>query len=336
MTHSAATAVTVTLDDRLRLMAAALAGTNFPETAQHRKRHHAHAHARMTLKYLRDNGYHTHPALVTLQGLLDQNAPLEALFTLALSCELPGMRLAQPPQWMPPGWNTQLWDFFQTAQLAQFWQDQGTAWENAQAQASKVFAKVHFHEFLTPFLGDIAEEFAFMPNISYPADDELGIRVGRQIIAIIPPPQAWGDSPPWAYDEETMLTHSYRGAIAQYARVLLTTYLRQHAAQVSEATKKELPVTDQFKALHPEWEDQFIALFIAAAVGMYLEDYVSEVEYKAYLLMERKVRGMTILPATVSVLRRYLQERGNKYETLADFLTVFPAQLRVAKKIVAM
>ena len=65
--------------------------------------------------------------------------------------------------------------------------------------------------------------------------------------------------------------------------------------------KTELPVSDQFRALHPTWEEQFISLFVAAAVAMYLEDYVSESEAKAYVLLERKARGMQILPGTVSV-----------------------------------
>jgi len=41
------------------------------------------------------------------------------------------------------------------------------------------------------------------------------------------------------------------------------------------------------------------------------------------------------LPGTVSVMRRYLQEvGGGKYRNLAEFLPVFPKQLRVARKIV--
>lgn len=336
MSHITTTAVTITLDDRLRLMATALAATSFPEVAQQRRRHHAHAHARATIKYMHENGYRTHPAIQTLQGLLDQNTPLEALFTLMMFFDPTTFDIAHPPRWMPAGWNRQLKDFCETCKLHDYWVNNRTPWENAEAQAQKVFASVHFKEFLLPFLGEIQEDLLFMPNICYPADDEIGIRVANQLIAIIPPPQAWGDSPPWAYDEETMLQHSYRAALAAYGRLLLTAYLRTNAEKVQEAAKKELPVTDQFKALHPEWEDQFIGLFIAAAVAMYMEDYVSEAEAKAYLVMEKKARGMTILPATISVLRRYLQERGNRYESLADFLNVFPSQLRVAKKIVTM
>jgi len=45
---------------------------------------------------------------------------------------------------------------------------------------------------------------------------------------------------------------------------------------------------------------------------------------------------MAMLPGTVSVMRRYLQEvgKGGKYNNLIEFLPYFPIQLRVAKKIV--
>jgi hypothetical protein len=182
----------------------------------------------------------------------------------------------------------------------------------------------------------VREAFVFMPNISYPTDQEVGVRLAKELVCVAPPPMAWGDSPPWPFDEETLLTHSYRAALTQYARFLLSSYLRASPDRLAEAQKTELPVGDQFRALHPTWEDQFISLFVAAAVAMYLEDFVSEAEAKAYVLMEHKARGMTILPGTVSVLRRYLQELGNKYETLLDFLPIFPKQLRIAKKIVTL
>jgi hypothetical protein len=89
-------------------------------------------------------------------------------------------------------------------------------------------------------------------------------------------------------------------------------------------------------AEYPSWEEQFIALFKSAVVAIYLEDFMNPTEARGYMLMEKKVHNMTILPGTISVLRRFLQEKGNRYETLADFLTVFPAQLRVAKRIITM
>lgn len=330
------TRVRVLLDDRIRLLSAALAATDFPDTAQQRKRHHAHAHARATRKYMHNNGLTEHPAIQALQGLLDTSAPLEALYTLMLHFSWPGLDVPAMPKWAPPDWNKQLWDFYETAKLGAFWEQATTAWDSAEAQSLKVFETVHFKEFLKPFLGEIEETLIFSPNICYPADDEVGIRVQDKLVAITPPPQAWGDSPPWPYDDESMMTHSYRAALSQYGRLLLISYLREHADAVQDAARRDLPVGEQFKAIHPTWEAQFIGLFIAGAVAIYLEDYVNPAEAKAYVVMEKKARGMTILPGTISVLRRYLQEYGNKYNTLADFLSVFPRQLRVAKKIVTL
>jgi len=329
--------VRIILDDRIRLISAALAATTFPEHAQQHKRHHAHAHARATMKYLRNRHLDQHPAIVALQGLLEHGAPLEAFYTLLMHLSWPGLDIHALPKWVPQNWNKLLWDFYEKAELEAYWAKNQKPWSDAQAQAERVFAAVHFKEFLKPFVGEIAEEFIFMPNICYPADYEVGIRVGQQLISIVPPPLAWGESPPWPYDEESMQAqHTFRAALTQYCRLLMLAYLRANTDKVKEAAEKEMPVSEQMQAQYPTWEEQFIKLFVSAAVAIYLEEHVSPAEARGYMLMEKKVHNMTILPGTVSVLRRYLQEHGNRYETLADFLSVFPAQLRVAKKIMTL
>jgi len=331
------TPVTIIIDDRIRLMSAALAATNFPQTAQERKRHHAHAHARALIKHLAEREMKKHPAIVALQGLLDEGTPLEALFTLVMSFAWPKLAAADTPKWMPEGFNTQLWDFYEKADLANYFAEGSKIWETAESQAKRVFENVYFKDTIEPFLGSVSEDFVFMPNILWPADRDIGIRVGNQLIAIVPPALAWGESPPWPYDEDSMLAiHVYPSALSQYARILLMTYLREHAEKVSVAVEKELPVGDIMAAEYPSWEEQFIALFKSAVVAIYLEDFMNPTEARGYMLMEKKVHNMTILPGTISVLRRFLQEKGNRYETLADFLTVFPAQLRVAKRIITM
>lgn len=331
------TPVRIVIDDRIRLMSAALAASHFPEKAQERKRHHAHAHARATIKYMQERQLNQHPAIVNLQGLLDQAVPLEALFAFIMTLSFPNLDGETFPAWMPEGWNKQLWDFYQKADLGTFWKDNqhSKAWETAEAQAQNAFKQVFFKTVLEPFVGEIPEEFVFMPNICYPADHPLAFRVGNQIMVLVPPPLAWGESAPWPYDEDTRIgEHTYPAALSQYAKVLMLTYLRQHPEKVAEASAKDLPVEEQIKALYPTWEEQFVALFMSAVVAIYLEDHLNPTEARGYMLMEKKVRNLTILPGTVSVLRRYLQERGHKFQELADFLVVFPVQLRVAKKIV--
>jgi hypothetical protein len=334
---SQSTPVNIILDDRLRLISSALAATNFPEQAQAKKRHHAHAHARAMVKHMQDREMGKHPAIIALQGMLDSGMPIEALFTLAMSFEWTGLKVATLPEWVPKGWNEQLWDFYQKAKLEQLWKGASHSWDNAKAEAENVFADVHFKDLLSEFVGEIELDFAFAPNLAWPADREVGIQTSNALISIVPPPLAWGESPPWPYDEETRLgEHTYPAALTQYARLLMLNYLRTHADEITEATQQDLPISDELKLRYPTWEDQFIALFQSAVVAIYLEDYISPTEAKGFMMMEKRIRHMMEVPGTVSVLRRYLQEKGKRYHTLAEFLNIFPKQLRVAKRIITL
>ncbi|MEM9954262.1 MAG: hypothetical protein AAF846_21815 [Chloroflexota bacterium] len=335
---SSPTPVKIMLDDRLRLMSSALAATDFPQKEQEKKRHHAHAHARAVIKHMQDRNMQAHPAIVNLQGMLNQGVPIEALFALAMYLQWPNLNAPALPDWIPPDWNKQLWDFYQKSQIGLIWQAADKAWQSSTSESERVFTEqVYFKELLERFIGKIDEEFIFVPNLLWPANREVGIRVENKLISIVPPPLAWGESPPWPFDEETRLAeHTYPMALSQYARLLMLSYLRANADQLGDATDKDLPISDELKVQFPTWEDQFLALFKSAVVAIYLEDYINPTEAKGFMLMEKRIRKMTELPGTVSVLRRFLQEKGNRYDTFAEFLSVFPAQLRVAKKIVTL
>lgn len=327
--------VIVKLDDRIRLVSAVLSVTNYPDKAQKLKPHGTHMHARATRKYLQTLS--THPAVLATQNLLDAGTPLEALFALVSLMSWPDLKIKALPTWVPPNYNNHLRDFYEKADLKHLWERDSDLWSKATTQTQKVFEKMQIRQFFADFLDDVPETFTFIPNISYPTDYDIGFKLGDQLFAIIPPPLAWGDSPPWPYDEPTMLTQSYRSAINIFGRELVKAYLRRNIDKLSDVVINELPVNEQFKAQHPTWEDQFTALFLSAIVGIYLEDYVDEKEYKSYMLMEKKLRGMSVLPGTISVLRRFLQEKhtSEKYRTLIEFLPIFPRQLRVAQKIIS-
>jgi hypothetical protein len=324
------TDVTVKLDDRARLLSAALAVTRYPEHAQKRRPHGTHAHARATIKQLAPLA--DHPAILDLQGLLDQGAPLEALFTLIMTARPPDLTIERPPRWMPPNWGEKLRDFMDRAALSAWWKSEEAAWNSAREDAGRMFASVSFKPFLRPFVGEIMETLVFIPNITYPTDQELGLRLGRDLTCIAPPRLAWGDSPPWPYDEDP--THIYRAALTQYAKMLMIGYLRAHADVVAEASKQPIQIGDAGRAKYPTWQDQFVVLFVAGAVAIFLEDHVNKAEADAYVLIERKTNNLGVLPAVIKVLRRYLTEReSGKFDTLLDFLPVFPKQLRVTTKI---
>ena len=327
--------VTVRLDDRIRLMAAVLAATTWPERAQQRRPHGTHAHARATVRFLAE--HRAHPAVQALQGLLDEGAPLEAAFAYALSLSWPGLEPLPgvDMRWAPPHWAAQLRAFYEQTGLGAWWQAEDAAWQNALHQARRVFARAAFRPFLGRIIEAVPEHLVFIPSISQPTDQDIGLRLGSALVCIAPPRLAWGDSPPWPYDEDP--AHVYRAALTQYGRVLLLGYLRAHADRLAAAAAVPLPLSDQFRAMYPSWEEQFTVLFVAAAVAVYLEDHVSKKEADAYVLMTHKAHGMTVLPGAVSVLRRYLNERdAGRYATLLDFLPVFPKQLRVANRIVSL
>lgn len=325
--------IIVTLDDRVRLMSALLAATRYPEQAQHKRPHGTHAHARASRKYLAP--FASHEAATTLQSLLEQGAPLEALFALALMLRPPDCAIDKPPRWMPSGWNEQICDFQTCAKLAQWWQHEDAAWSKALADTRAILETMSLKPFLQPFVGEIKERFVFVPSILYPTDQELAFRLGGDLVAIIPPRLAWGDSAPWPFHEDP--AHIYRAAIMAYAAPLMNAYLRANAAKLDDIAQHPLPVSDALKAAYPHWADQFSMIFTAGVVAIYLEDHVSPAEANAFILMEKKVKGLDVLPGTVSVLRRYLADvDSGRYASLFDFLPGFSRQLRVAQRIVTL
>ena len=325
--------VTVRLDDHYRLMSAVLAATNYPQKAQSDHPHGTHAHARATVRHLKP--YKDHEAVKGMQGLLDNGAPLEALFTLVAHLPWPSLEMESLPKWVPPAWNAHLADFYQQADLDTWWESNTDLWNAAHEQSRRVFKNAAFVPFLSKFVGDVNETLVFVPNISYPTNRNLALRVGSsELVAICPPRLAWGDSPPWPFDEDKPYIH--RVALAQYARLLLLSFLRANADIVVEAARNDLPVSDQFKSLYPTWGEQFVTIFVAAATAIYLGE-LDKAEKRAYMKEQTKVHNMHILPGAVNVFERYLQERENgKFETLADFLPVFPKQLKVAKRIISI
>jgi hypothetical protein len=330
---TAAPEVLVRIDDRVRLMSAVLAVTQATNAAHARRPHSAHAHARATRKHLAP--HQSHAAVFALQGLIEQHAPLESVFGYALRLRTPDFIMENAPRWAPPRWDSLLADFYHQAELAQWWSHEQHAWEKSVAEANRMLHRSELYSFLEPYVGTAPYAFVFLPNISYPADQDVGIRVGSELTCIAPPRAAWGDSPPWPFDEDP--GHIYRAAIGQYTRLLMRDYLAQHEDKVREAALIELPVSEEIRMQHPTWQEQFLALLASGVVAIYLEDRVSPAEAKAYILMESKVYGMAMLPGVVSVLRRYMDDRrAGKYPDFAHFLPVFPKQLRVAKRIYSL
>ncbi|NDJ75544.1 MAG: hypothetical protein GYB65_04730 [Chloroflexi bacterium] len=325
--------IEVRIDDRARLMSAVLSATNWPDTEQKRRRHRAHVHARNTSK--RAKLALDHPAVHSLQTLLDQGTPLEAIYSYALSLSWPAMKPKQPVPWAPLHWAEQLADFYAKTEMQAWWAEETEVWQRAHEQAQKIIKEADLYGFFKPFVGEISEQLVFMPNISYPSDTEIGVRLDGELFCVAPPRIAWGDNEPWPFDEDA--AHIYRSALAEYGRLLMVSYLRQNAAAVAPVAEKPLPVGNQFREEHPTWSDQFTGLFVAGAVALFLEQAINLQEAKAYILMENRVHGLTLLPGVISVLKRYLSEfNDGRYTQFSEYLPHFPKHLRVAKRVASL
>jgi len=322
--------VIVRVDDRLRLVSAVLALTRYADEEKARRGHGTHLHARNTRKQLADQA--DHPAVRALQTLLDRGAPLEAIFTLALMLKLDGSPLDKPPSWMPPHWDSELNDFYHKTPLQRFWTSESDSWSGAEDQARQALASAQFEPFLERFVGTVSDTLVFVPNICYPTDRELALRLNGEIVCLVPPRIAWGESPPWPFDEDP--AHVYRALIATAGQMLMLNFLRTHAAEISLEGQKPLPLTDEFMSKNPTWAEQFTYLFVTSAVAIFLEDNVSKAEADAHVLMERRVTGLEVLPAAITVYRRYLREADEgKYPNILEFIPLFSRQLRVAHRV---
>ncbi len=327
--------VTVRLDDRVRLLSAVLAATNYPDKSQERRRHGTHAHARATRKWLID--FMSHPAVHAAQVLLDQGMPLGALFSYALRLSCPSFSADLPqPRWIPPRWSEHLRHFYEQTRLAEWWEGEAPHWQTAVRHLNETFSHVNLYAFLEPFVGYVAETLVFMPNICYPTDQTLGLQVGSELVVIMPPPIAWGDSAPWPYKDDPAL--AYRSALAEYGALLMSAYLQQHADVVATISDRPLPIVEErFAAKHPSWHKQFISVFIASITALFLEDSVSALEARSFTQYMQKVEHLTALPAAVSVLRRYLEDyRNGRYASFAEFIPKLPSLLKVGKTISAL
>ncbi|CAG1013004.1 MAG: hypothetical protein IAE83_14160 [Anaerolinea sp.] len=323
--------VEVRTDDRIRLMSAVLAATDYPDASQARKKHGTHPHARGTRRLVAE--YTHHPATHAMQVLLDQNIPMASIMNYAMRLTLPNFAIDEDvPRWVPPRWHEHLQKFYEATDLGKWWTEEGDHWETALRHLREAYAHVDLYTFFRPFVGEVVEQFVFMPNICYPSDQTIGFRIGGHLITIMPPPMAWGDSPPWPYKDDPGL--AYRAALHEYGGMLMDAYMRQHEEVIGPLAEKPLPLDDKFLAAHSTWHEQFLNMFRAAVTAMFLEDAVSALEAKSFVQYMQKVEQLGTLPNVVTLLRRYLEDqKSGKYETFASYLPVFAKQLKVARTI---
>jgi len=178
--------VQITLDAHLRAACAALAASRWPEREQALrpfKPHRAAVRAARELAALRD-----HPAVGQMQAAAGERGHgLAEAFGQALD---PASALAGA-----------LADFSASPPVAALRAENQPGWEQAAGDLSAVLAPAPLDEFLAAIFGPPPPALTLFPNLLFPGDRTVAVRAPEGWFVLLPPPRAWGASPPWRYAE---------------------------------------------------------------------------------------------------------------------------------------
>lgn len=286
-------AINVKIDDRVRLLTAVLAASEWPDEEQNQLTHAVHPHAKQTRHFVQKYKYHQ--AVRGVNEALLNGVTLEELFSTAVRCAWPTFEPSEPlPHLLKiERWARSLADFEHDTEIAvTFWPKHEDMWQEALAALAEIFQDGQVAVFLgrltkTP----VIQEIILMPNLVYPALTPVLASSEDAFYLLLPPPKAVGESPPWSYSEDAPYV------VATVCQELAVRLMADHLALLERS----------------QWE-----LFRHAATTLCLEAQCDEFEGEAYLLRAKKEQNLAQLPAVVAQLRRYL---AGEVAGLAD---IFP------------
>jgi hypothetical protein len=275
--------VSIIIDNRVRLAAAVLAASHWPDYEQSLAPHAVHSHAKMTRQYVSD--FSSHPAASTLNRLLDEDSlNLTDLFTAVLRSSWPLLEATEslPAAYADGKFLDELSDFYtDSAVAAFFWSDHNAVWHEAASELEKIFQNGKLPAFLSKLQGrELSKAIVVVPNLSYPALQPIAAETAETLFIILPPPSAYGESPPWPYHEDP------GWVVAQSCYAL-----------------SEVVLADRLQTLADDQQE----LLRQAAVTLCLEETMSEQESLSYLVRSKKQYNLPDLPATVEKLRASLE-----------------------------
>lgn len=256
--------LTARLDDRLRLAGLVLAAGEWPEREQALKAYKPHRAAEAARR--RFGSLRAHPAVVAAQALAGapEGEGVERLYQHALAWQWPADLAAHLP------------GFVAVAQPQAYLAETQAEWESALGDTNAVIqrlaARASLPDLLQALFGLSPPNLVFCPNLLYPGRRALALWGTGELVVALPPPPAWGTSPPWRYSERP----------DEVAAALAEAFARPLAAQ----------------ALPPA---QAASVALAAAV-LFVREAEDPAAGDQFMLMERKARGLPRLPALVEAL----------------------------------
>ncbi len=289
----------VGLDERGRLVGAALAASNWPLLEQAQQPHATHAFAKQARQW--GQPFAHHPAVRHMNDQLaasggsqnrtrtnadergfladegaknqaksgtsaSQNALLEAIYAWGMG-------------------DGVLDGFAAETAVSELWQQQEAGWKTAVGELQNLLnlpALAHFLIQLTrqPVLPAIH----ISPNLLFPALSPVLAQAADGLHLLLPPPKAVGTSPPWPYREDP------GWVVTQLAQALLPHLLAEKSASLLPAHQ---------------------TLLTHAAIATCLAATLDPFEAQSYLLRSKKFHNLPQLPQAMAQLEKYLAGEGD-------------------------
>lgn len=284
--------LSITIDERLRLVTAVLAASSWPAEEQAQLTHAVHPQAKQVRHFVQP--FASHPAVNGANEALLNGVPLTDLFSAALGCTWPDFTpTADLPHVLKINdWVQSLADFARESSIETlFWGPQTAVWQEAAAALQTIFTEDRLLTALGQ-LGVVADTAVLlMPNLVFPALSPVVATAHGTLALLLAPPKAVGESPPWPFDEDPGWVVAT--AAEQLAPPLLAADLAQFSA-----------------------DQQAMATHLAAAhcLAALLDDY----EAQAYLLRAKKANHLPQLPALFAQLQEEVV-KGNGRSLTALF-----------------
>lgn len=281
--------VSITIDERGRLITAVLAASNWPEQEQAQQTHAVHPHAKQTRHFVRP--FHDHAAVVTANDLLANGVAIDDLFTAALRCQWPDLSPQEAlPTSIPLDWITALADFArETAVITSFWPAHEDVWHEAVTDLQTIYHQNHLPEFVGRLTGQpLSKDIAVMPNLVYPALQSILAETDETLYLLLPLPKAVGESPPWPFREGP------DWVLAEACERLVAYALADRLGKVG-ANREQLTTR--------------------AAITLFLEEALGEAEAMSYMVRCKRQFNLPSLPLAVAQLREFMRGNG---ETLFE------------------
>ena len=277
--------LSVIIDERLRLVTAVLAASNWPTEEQNQLAHAVHSQAKQVRQFV--HPFTSHPAVSGVNEALLNGVDLADLFSAALRCTWPDFTpTAELPHVLKiKEWVHSLADFaLETSIVTHFWAQHAAVWQEAQSTLQKIFRNGD----LLAALGQLGEgqhdtAVSLMPNLVFPALTPISAIKKGALTLLLPPPKAVGESPPWPFSEDP------GWVVAAAAEQLAPHLLAEELARLDAAQRH---VAVQLAAAH--------------CLAQLLDNF----EAQSYLLRAKKEHNLPQLPALFAQLQAEV-EAGN-------------------------